>query len=187
MTAQMSLRAATLANHAEVDTIFSCFDLSKPSGYRGFLRGQAAACMPIERAIDKASPEAALNWPSRRRALLLQADLVDIDDAPIDEIAPPDFPSAQAVLGGIYVLEGSRLGGAFLRRRVASDVPRRFLDAETEPGGWRNLLALLDERLGHQMDLDTAVIAARLVFDCFASAGRHELSRVEAAGDGSAG
>ena len=60
----------------------------------------------------------------------------------------PDFISVKAsMLGAIYVLEGSRLGGAVLKRTVPGHFPRRFLEARQAAGSWRTLLQALDEFL----------------------------------------
>lgn len=76
------------------------------------------------------------------------------------------------MLGAIYVLEGSRLGGALLKRSVPPSLPRQFLETRQDAGSWRRLLKLLDESLIRPNDLDAAIVAAKEVFARFAESAR---------------
>ena len=172
MSARLALRSATAPDHARVDALFSSADLSRPAGYRHFLSCQAAAHLPVERAIDAADlaakPE---DWPARRRGAELRADLLELGG---DEIREQPFALAKdeaAVLGAVYVLEGSRLGGALLRKRVSPGLPTRFLSAG-RPGAWRALVELLDRRLDTPAAIEAAVASARSVFLCFEAGAR---------------
>lgn len=168
MNARSRLRAATRTEHAAIDQLFSRFDLSQAAGYRSFLGAVAAAHTGIEDALDAAGAADLLDdWSERRRTHLLRADLADLDIKIGGVIAPSDFSTEAQVLGGIYVLEGSRLGGALLSSRLAPGTPARFLTAAARPGAWRNLLLLLDHRLDTPAELDLAVGAARACFRQF--------------------
>jgi heme oxygenase len=46
----------------------------------------------------------------------------------------------------LYVLEGSRLGGSVLLRKIYAGAPNSFLSARHGPGEWREFLALIDQR-----------------------------------------
>jgi heme oxygenase len=178
MSARAALRAATRDEHDVVDGIFSRFDLSDPDQYRRFLRAQAAAHLPTERALEQAGIAVLVpNWPDRRRTSLIEADLAELGLGAIEEVSAPRFIGAAGALGGLYVLEGSRLGGAMLKRQLSADQPQRFLGAPGEAGAWRALLATLDESLAAEADLDAAIGAARSVFRSFALAGRNEWER----------
>lgn len=169
MSARAALRAATRADHERVDALFSAHDLCSREGYRRFLERQAAAHLPVERAIDAAGAVAVVpDWAERRRAAQLRADLADLEASPAEQ----DFVlpgGREAMLGALYVLEGSRLGGAVLRQRIPAGLPQRFLSAD-RPGAWRALTALLDRELGAPAALAEAIAGARSVFDCFARA-----------------
>lgn len=172
LSAAQALRRATAPAHDEVDALFSRFDLGEPAGYRAFLLAQAKAHLPVEAALDAADAERVIaDWPQRRRAALLRADLADLDAAPEPGPAPTPADAAE-VAGMAYVIEGSRLGGALLRRSVAPGLPVRFLSAPAEPGAWRALLLRLDALLGGEAELARATAAARGVFALFAAAGR---------------
>ena len=134
--------------------------------------GKAIAFPEQERAADVLE-----DWPARRRGHLLTADLADLGVAPARPIKPPPFDTPAALLGGLYVLEGSRLGGAVLRRRLPPGSPSRFLSAPAPNASWSRLLALLERELGRESDLAAAVAAAQAVFGSFERAGKTDLER----------
>lgn len=163
------LRASTADAHERVDAAFSRFDLASEDGYRRFLLAQAEAFLPVEAALDSAGAETILpDWPQRRRGDLLRADLADLNVTAPELFPGPSFLSGEApMLGAIYVLEGSRLGGAVLKQAVPSHFPRRFLEARQAAGSWRSLLRTLDSILTRPGDLEAAVAAAKEVFARF--------------------
>jgi len=173
LSARAVLRTETRAEHDRVDAAFSVYDLSSPDGYRGFLMRQAAAHLPVERALDAAGvAEAVADWPARRRGAQLCADLAELGAGDVDEAGFAGFATPAEALGGLYVLEGSRLGGAMLVKQVGEGLPRRFL-GEGSSAGWRALLAVLEAKLTSPQAIDEAVKGARAVFGCFeAAAGR---------------
>jgi heme oxygenase len=177
MKVRAALRAATADCHKRVDAAFSRFDLGTEDGYRRFLLAQAGGFLPVESALDEAGAETVLSdWPQRRRGVLLRADL-----AALAVTVPEPFPGLPIVsgkapmLGAIYVLEGSRLGGAVLKKAVPSHFPRRFLEARQAAGSWRKLLQTLDEFLIRPGDLDAAIVAAKEVFARFERAANAHL------------
>lgn len=169
MIARNALRKATAASHARVDAAFSRFRLDDADDYRRFLLAQAAGFLPVEAALDEAEAERLIpHWAERRRASLLRADLAALNvTAPELFGPPPIFSSKASRLGATYVLEGSRLGGALLKRQVPKSFPRRFLDARQLAGSWRKLLETLDLFLIRQGDLELAARAANEVFARF--------------------
>ena len=60
---------------------------------------------------------------------------------PAGAMPAPNFSGLPALLGGLYVIEGSRLGGALLKRGLPAGTSARFLNAPAEPGAWRRLIA----------------------------------------------
>lgn len=155
-----------------MDRLFSGFDLGSAKGYRLFLIAQAAAHVPVEAALETAGVEALMpDWPARRRSNLIEADLAELGFALPDPVEAPPLPDAAAMMGALYVLEGSRLGGAVLKRELPVQAPMRFLAAEQAPGAWRKLLAKLDESLYQPGLVEAASQTARLVFRRFEIAG----------------
>jgi heme oxygenase (biliverdin-IX-beta and delta-forming) len=177
VSARAVLREQTAADHERVDALFSRFDLSDRTGYARFLTAQATAFLPIESALDAAGAEALIpDWPERRRAALLTADLEALF-VPQPAVSEPEcrLDDRGSMFGAIYVLEGSRLGGTLLKRQVHPDWPRRFLDAPQPPGTWRSLLMLLDKALQRPEEMRAALGAARGVFRRFEAAALAEL------------
>lgn len=160
-----------------MDEIYSRFDLGQPRAYRAFLEAQHACVAPLEDALGAAGAgELLADWPQRRRAPLLSADLADLGAAsPAAAASPVALGSPAAMLGAIYVLEGSRFGGAVLARRLPPEAPARFLGGEADPAVWRALVAALDRHLHDPAALDAAVVAARAVFAAFAASGQLRL------------
>jgi heme oxygenase len=172
MKARLALRAGTAAEHERVDRLFSRLDLSEGGDYARFLGAQASAHLPIEAALDAAGAGNILeDWPLRRRAHLLLADLEELGIAPPALIEPPQIADQSAALGAIYVLEGSRLGGAMLKRSLPDTAPKRFLDAPQAPGSWRKLLESLDHFLYETSALESALNMAKQVFQRFEAGG----------------
>lgn len=161
--------------HDRVDGVFSSTDLGTRDGYAAFLLAQAAAYLPVEAALTSAGASTFLaDWNHRQRAALLLHDLQQMDVSPPVSSLHVVAPTQAAVMGGIYVLEGSRLGGALLRRSVAPGFPASFLSAG-DPASWRRLIQIIDDRLITADQIAEAVVAARDVFQAFERSGRQFL------------
>ena len=167
-----SLRAATADAHARVDRIFTSFDLAQRAGYARFLQAQAAALLPLEQALEAgAAPRLAVEWTARRRGPALVRDLRawDLPVPANDGVDPIERPAA--ALGTLYVLEGSRLGGAVIRRTLPPEFPSAFL-APGPPGHWRTLLDALETCLPTHDLRSEAIDAAQAAFALFECSAR---------------
>lgn len=89
-------------------------------------------------------------------------------------VGAPGFTDEAEVLGGAYVLEGSRLGGALLVRSVPDDLPKSFL-APGNPNAWRAFVRNLDEQLSSGAAIKTAAASAIAVFSTFEASARNIL------------
>lgn len=170
--AHHALRAATRAAHERVDAAFGGYDLRDRDSYRDFLTAHAQALLPIEAWLD-ANGAAKLipDWAERKRGDALLADLAEIGGAaPATDIFLCD-PTPDDVLGVVYVVEGSRLGGRYLARRLGADQPRRYLDPDQDAGKWQLFLSLLDNFLYDETSRARAVHGALYAFDRFERAG----------------
>lgn len=177
MKARAFLRRATGEAHDRVDALFSGLNLADPADYRTFLEAQAEAHLAVEAGLDHAGAEAIMpDWPRRRRGEALRGDLEELG-AKTPEADSLHFDGEAEVLGGIYVLEGSRLGGAVLKKQLPSGAPRHFLDGDQEPGAWRKLLEKLEEGLYDSARLEAAAGAAARVFARFEAAARRAKDR----------
>lgn len=176
MSARAALRLGTRAEHERVDRLFGALDLALPGDYRRFLAAQAAAFLPVEASLEQAGIAAVVpDWPERRRSCFLRDDLAALGaELPAPE-AVPELGGGPEILGALYVLEGSRLGGAALRRGLPAQAPQSFLNHPQSPGAWRKLLETLDHSVYETATLDAALGAARTVFGCFEAAGRRIL------------
>ncbi len=166
MSARFALKAATAQAHEQLDQLMSTFDLRDRSGYAAFLSAQGRVFPAVEQGLDAGDAATIVpDWPQRRRADHLAADL-DALGIEVEPIADMTFDGPAAVLGALYVLEGSRLGGALLVRSVPDALPKSFL-TPGNPAAWRSFVTLLDERLSSDADLATATRAAHAVFNAF--------------------
>ncbi len=160
------LRVETKASHKAVDAAFGRFALDTPNGYRDFLTAQARILPVAERIIDPGS--LLPGWRGRTGAL-------EEDLAALGQRMPAEFGFALpkgdgARWGALYVLEGSRLGGAVLVRRVAAGLPTGFLGACYRSGAWRALLDALDAADTGALWQAEAVDGAKRLFCAYLSA-----------------
>ena len=133
-TVRFHLRRATEAAHDRVDRAFGGHDLGDRAAYAAFLTAHARAVPPLERLLA-----AVPLWDEwQPRAGLLAEDLTRMGMAmPIAMALPPVADDAIAVRWGLlYVLEGSRRGGAMLARQVGAGMPAAYLGAAHREGSW---------------------------------------------------
>ena len=168
MSAHERLRRETRAAHERVDARFSTLNLEDRDDYRRFLMLHAVAFLPVERALtDGGAARLIADWDVMRRTPELAADLADMCLPIPSDAGGPTFASDAEMLGAIYVLEGSRLGGAVLRKTVDPSFPHRFLAHPQPKGRWRDLVATLERNLYESVQVDSAVSAALGVFAYF--------------------
>jgi heme oxygenase len=168
LSAHQRLRTDTRAAHERVDALFSGLDLKDLADYRRFVALHAAAFLPIEKALtDAGAARLVPDWDAMRRTPELMADLEALVLPVPDDESGPTFANDAEMLGAIYVLEGSRLGGAVLRKTVDPSFPHRFLAHPQPKGRWRGLVAMLERNLYESVQIDSAVSAALGVFAYF--------------------
>ncbi|PZQ60430.1 MAG: hypothetical protein DI544_08425 [Sphingomonas taxi] len=159
MSAITMLRHATASAHETVDAAFGAHDLASPASYRAFLHAHARALPAAERAMQ-ALPFAR-TLPAR--APLLAADLAALDVPPPAALPFTPGDDAASLWGVLYVVEGSRLGGALLARQVPAGLPHAYLGAVHPPGQWRTIRAALDDAAaGQDADWTARMIAGAL-------------------------
>jgi len=134
--------------HQEVDDAFSALSLESAEGYCRFLRAHAAALFSLEKTLEQNGIAQFLNdWPQRRRSEALRADLLALGCAPVAPLASRATASAAWCWGAAYVLEGSRLGGQVLARRLQAaqpGAPMNYLGHATVAGLWPAFLQQLE-------------------------------------------
>jgi heme oxygenase (biliverdin-IX-beta and delta-forming) len=145
MTAHMSahtiVKARTAAAHARVDAAFGRFDLGHRESYVRFLQAHGRVVPAVEAALGQGwLPD----W--RPRTACLERDLAAFGHTLPLPIARALPSGAAERFGLLYVLEGSRLGGRLLLRRVGAGLPARYLASVHRPGEWRAFTRALDAR-----------------------------------------
>jgi len=169
LKARAYLRDVTREAHERVDSMLSGFRLSEPDEYADFLAVQAAAFIPVEAALDRAGAARLLpDWNDRRRSEALLADLAALGRAAPVANGSPVYDDDAAVWGGLYVIEGSRLGGLVLRKSVPSDFPQAFLSPQDSGNsGWPAFVAAMERSLCEDSALQRAGSSAIDTFACF--------------------
>jgi heme oxygenase len=164
-----ALRAATRNDHALIDRMLLPFHLSTPDDYRAFLNIHFAALLTLR---ERWQPEDCGDFEQMLRCL--EADLGSLG-TPV--MAPPILPGEPVSpcrgLGIAYVIRGSRLGAAALRRGVGRTLPTMYLDCMPALS-WTKFLGQLESIAEDREGIEEAIRAARGTFDVFAA----EINRV---------
>jgi heme oxygenase (biliverdin-IX-beta and delta-forming) len=158
------LRDATREEHRTLDTALSRYDLSERKDYEAFLRIHWRALAELRSQWRK---EDAAEFD--RFMSMLETDLGYKSAATSDTSSARtrEFAPAQA-LGISYVIRGSRLGAALLRRRVPAEFPAAYLSAQPELS-WRAFLDQLENyaRSAKPAEISEAVTGAIAAFGTF--------------------
>jgi heme oxygenase len=171
--ALVALRAGTDDVHRRLEASLPLVrpDLTE-DGYHAVLGRFWGLVAPLEEALDRAGVPLG-DWPERRKVALLEADLRAVSALPRCE-ALPALDGDDAVLGCLYVLEGSTLGGRHVADHVertlgAGVVGTRYLRSYGEAVGtrWRAFRSGVAHRADAGGDVDAMVGSARATFEAF--------------------
>lgn len=180
---RFDLRGATASAHERVDAAFGGLSLTDPVGYASFLQAHHAVLPACEAALAASGTAGLLaDWPSRVRTSALRADLTAIGVLPQPVTVKLALLSPAAAFGMMYVLEGSRLGGAVLARRLLMNPDQRcrgaarYLRHGEGLGLWPRFVRAL-EASPHVREDPEAVLASALhtfgLFEAAALQGAH--------------
>ncbi|MCC2099194.1 MAG: biliverdin-producing heme oxygenase [Hyphomicrobiales bacterium] len=169
------LRTATKTLHETIDGLVDMEALADPSVYKRFLSSNYAALAPVERALYNAGIETLFpDWPIRRRTAALQADLDELDVSLPELLFCPELQGRGAMLGAMYVLEGSRMGayaiGGFLDKNTAEHLPRRFIVHGRDRSLWPAFKQRLSTQCLSTRETGDALAAAQDTFRVFIAA-----------------
>jgi heme oxygenase len=191
-TIMARLRAETRSQHDATEAIPFSAAIVAGSLPLASYAAQLAAYLPVHEALESAllhgeHPALARVWdPTMRRVDLLRADLAAL--GPSDSALPAQARAASstftawieetartepvALLGILYVLEGSTLGGAFLRKHLAASFSltdgglRYYSPFGSHPKPhWVGFSARMNELDLTDEEADAVVEAARETFD----------------------
>jgi heme oxygenase len=167
------LRTATADAHARIDKCFGLLDLTEAGDYRRFLEVSASALLPLEAALTEVEAERILpDWAARMRTRAILADLAKLHGLakPVRVTKPSDLG---AMLGTLYVLEGSRLGARVLTGIVerSPDQDVRAATAYLRHGEqlrlWPSFLTRLEHFAARLKSDESAIEGALAAFDAF--------------------
>ncbi len=166
------LKAATADAHRRLDDLMSSHDLGHAASYEAFLsihHGALSILVLHCGAHDRPEFEDLL--------ACLRADLGTMPATRSADVVRSKPPGPAESLGVAYVLRGSRLGAAFLRKRVGTGLPARYLNQPSSES-WPAFLERLEAQTSaaDNDDIEAIVSAARHAFDVFlAAARRHDV------------
>lgn len=183
------LRAATAALHSHLDrhTMMSelmSADLTE-ARYRQILQHMYPAHQQLESAVQQGAQELRLGYPLQARLAWLDDDLIKLQcDIPTmaavknmtnqaelthsETMAPVAIGSLPALVGWLYVLEGSRLGAAVIAKRLQRQLPNSpcsFFSRSIAPQAWSQFLLFAQQVAA--ADSDEVIDAAQQAFTSY--------------------
>jgi heme oxygenase len=166
-TVHRTLRNGTRNDHALIDRMLLPLDLAKAQDYELFLSIHVQSLQALDgarRGEDGNDFQAMLGS--------LCNDLATLG-SPTSARRVPACTAASlgAGLGVAYVIRGSRLGAAILRRRVPAGMPTSYLDF-TPTLSWSDFLGQLESLAGDPAGTQAAIDAARSTFAAFVCASK---------------
>lgn len=139
------LRAKTATLHEALDRQSGGFDFATEPGRRAFLQFMLRGLSLLEGALERAGAAELLpEWPTRTRVHLIRSDLGVT--APVAGPLPPTlaFDGTAQIWGGLYVLEGSRLGARAIRAGAPDWTGCAFLTRTADDRFWPEFVARLE-------------------------------------------
>lgn len=166
------LREETRHLHARLESRLDEHPLTTPQGYQRFLSMHGRVLPPIEDWL--AGQDDFMRLPSasdRLRTSALREDLVALKLPMPDAFNLGFLDDSASVFGVCYVLEGSRLGAAYLRRVLASSgFPAAFLNQGSDQPLWRSFLPRLNALDVDSADMRQSVSSAKELFGAYLAA-----------------
>lgn len=170
------LRARTQSIHERLDAAVGGFDTVEQ--YRRYLVGLGRFRAVLDGALQQVIWPAGWSFRPTALAETLEMDANDLNLSPSEGIdSEMDLSDDSALLGALYVLEGSTLGARVLRQRAAAlgldeaFGARHLAVMSKDIAQWQSFLLLLDE--AQNFDVERAAASANAVFalalQCFES------------------
>jgi len=171
---RFALKRATDEAHARVEGIVQAAEMfGSIEGYRRYLAGSYAARARLEHRLDASGAERLWpEWPRRRIAHLIAADIDDLGGVALVSSGMSSLPLSEAeLLGVLYVLEGSSLGARVLVNMAgglglsSTYGARHLFEQAGDKTAWRSFVALMNTTAE-----PPSIEAALAAFDVFADA-----------------
>lgn len=174
------LRAATAPAHARLDAAFGALDLRQEEGCRRFLAAHAIALRALFPRFARFVQDE-LSSPCPDYPAMLAQDLAErgceADALPLLD-APAPAMAGDAAAGMAYVIAGSRLGNAVIRRNGyagrETGRPSRYMEDDAGHALWKALVPWLRARAFPPRQRERCEAAALATFTAFEHA--HALS-----------
>jgi len=166
------LRAETAEAHEDLDRRHEGGQFVRMEDYGRFLEAQARIFPAAEDHLAASAEFRTLSdWSERLRAQALMSDLKALGRPDPTPIAFR-FHDRPGVAAGIaYVLEGSRLGGKLIARKLEQaglgDAPVAFLTQGADRRFWPSFTRWLESREADETYAEDAAAAARATFSLF--------------------
>lgn len=164
---RFDLRARTQSIHERLDAAVGGFDTVEQ--YRRYLAGLGRFRNAVDGALQHVTWPAGWSFRPTALAQVLEEDAIDLKIPPLKDIDPDmDLSDESALLGALYVLEGSTLGSRVLRQRAAAlgldetFGARHLAVMSKDIAQWQSFLLLLDE--AQNFDVERAAASANAVF-----------------------
>lgn len=173
---RVELRSRTREAHQRVDAAVGT--LSTLEDYRRYVAHVLPFRVTMDEALRNVSWPEGWNWKPSAVAELLAQDARDLGVPPVRHEQPDfDLSDPSALLGALYVVEGSSLGARVLRQRALklgldeTFGARHLVSMASDTTRWPSFLSLLEGTPNY--DLGRSVVAANAVFalalSCFES------------------
>jgi heme oxygenase len=174
-----TIRGRTRELHVRLESRFDPgLEFKSRENYARLLQRYLGLYRPFERGMDglPESVRCTVSWSGREKCELLERDIEALAGTRSGEVAEmgglPDLGDLDSVLGALYVVEGSCLGGQYLYRQVsaalgldASSGAGFFYGYGAETGSmWKRFTSLLAQRV---TDANRATDTACAMFQFF--------------------
>jgi len=164
-----AVRASTHLNHAALDSLIVGFDFADREAYGSFLHVHHAALQTLEPCWR---PEDRADFDAMADSVVKDLATLGITQGTIDPVGIGQM-SEPGRFGVGYVIRGSRMGSALLKKRVPSRWPSGYLDLQPKIA-WAQFLRSLDQ-LSPLPDPEIeaeVILGARCAFDVFSESAK---------------
>ena len=174
------IRTRTRPLHAQLESSFDLTaSLASIPTYRDLLTRYLSIYKPFEAVLADEPVETLelISWPQRSRVSQLERDLAALGGQTevIPVTALPKLDDLSSLLGALYVVEGSSLGGQIIYRQIqqqlhldaTSGAAFFYGDGDNTGSSWKRFTAILEENI---TEPERAADAAEAMFLAFEQA-----------------